>query len=262
MKKCIYFILVIVFCSCKQSTSQTNETVVPKTKDSINIIEPIEEIIPTFDSVALGINYKPKGNYLSLLQNIKNKRESFKKLHLQDNNKALDSLSSYFTYTLLNDIIPHWYGTPWTFEGHTNTPNQGEIACGYFVSTTLKHFGFNLNRYKLAQQGGTNEALSLQPDKKLVKYHNLSYLELKKKLLSNYKDGLYFVGLSNHVGYVFIKNKEIYFIHSSYYDNKVMIELAESSYCFESDIYVFAELSTNKTLLKKWLFNEVIPIKK
>lgn len=261
MKSLLQFILLLTVISCKQSTSQVEAPTKHIIKDSISAIEPIEELIPTFDSIALGINYKPKVNYPTLLQSIKDKRVSFKKLYEENNETTIDSISNYFTDTLLNDIIPHWYGTPWTFEGHTNTPNEGEIACGYFVSTTLKHFGFNLNRYKLAQQGGTNVALSLQPDRKLVSFRNLSYSDLKTKLLTNFKDGLYFVGLSNHVGYILLKNKEIYFIHSSYYDNKVMIELAEQSYCFESDIYVFAELSTNKKLLKKWLLNEVIPIK-
>ena len=60
---------------------------------------------------------------------------------------------------------------------------------------------------------------------------------------------------------ILIKNKELYFLHSSYCDNKVVIELAEYAACFMSDIYVIAELSSNKWLLKKWLFNEVISIK-
>lgn len=48
--------------------------------------------------------------------------------------------------------------------------------------------------------------------------------------------------------------------NSSYCNNKIVIEYAEHSYCFESDIYVFAEISTNKDLLKKWVLNETISI--
>jgi hypothetical protein len=40
----------------------------------------------------------------------------------------------------------------WDYNGYTNTPKNGVIACGYFVSTTLKHFGFNLNRYDVAKK--------------------------------------------------------------------------------------------------------------
>lgn len=47
---------------------------------------------------------------------------------------------------LLDSIIPFWYKTVWSFEGHSEVPRQGEIACGYFVSTTLLHAGLKLNR--------------------------------------------------------------------------------------------------------------------
>jgi len=256
------FALCLLF-SCKKLpdlklTHLTDE----KVTDTIKPPQPeIEHHVPSIDSIALGINFTPKGNYTEMLNRINQDRSSLKKSYQTNPDKTLDSISNYFNYTMLNTIIPHWYGTTWDFNGHTNIPNQGEIACGYFVSTTLKHFGFNLNRYKLAQQGGTNEALSLQPNKKLSSYRNIEYHNLKSKLLNSFKDGIYFVGLSNHVGYLLIKNNELYFIHSSYCDNKVVIELAEHSACFASDIYVFAELSTNKDLLIKWLSNQSISIK-
>jgi len=163
-------------------------------------------------------------------------------------------------HKILNEIVPHWYGTPWEFNGHTNIPNDGEIACGYFVSTTLQHVGFKLNRYKMAQQGGLNEAITLQPKSDLKTYRNISQKELKTKINSVYNDGLYFVGLSNHVGYVVIKNKELYFLHSSYCDNVVVIEKAATSPCFQSDIYVFAEITSNPQLIQKWIQNTAIPI--
>lgn len=153
-------------------------------------------------------------------------------------------------------MVPHWYGTPWDFNGHTNIPNDGEIACGYFVSTTLKHLGFNLNRYKMAQQAGLIEARMLQPKSELKIYSGLTFDALKQKVNSVYADGIYFVGLDNHVGYVVIKNKTLYFLHSSYCDDKVVIELAETSSCFVSNIYVFAEITTNKTLVANWISNK------
>lgn len=61
----------------------------------------------------------------------------------------------------------------------------------------------------MAQQAGLNEALSLQARSKLKIYRSLNYSKLKENLLNIYKDGLYFVGLSNHIGYVLIKNKEL-----------------------------------------------------
>jgi hypothetical protein len=152
--------------------------------------------------------------------------------------------------------VPHWYGTPWDFNGHTNIPNDGVIACGYFVSTTLKHLGFNLNRYKMAQAAGLNEAKLLQPKSELKIYSGLSFQDLKTKINAVYSDGIYFVGLDNHVGYVIIKNKTLYFLHSSYCDNKVVIEYAETSACFASNLYVFAEITSNKTLIANWITNK------
>jgi len=259
-----YIILatILVF-SCKKQAEHQNLT--DNTPDKFTVIAPIldnedvyNEII--LDSTKLNINFIPKENYNNLLDVIENKRSHFKSQYTDAPQKTLDSVSHYFLNTLLNNIAPHWYGTTWAYEGHTNIPMQGEIACGYFVSTTLRHFGFKLNRYKMAQQPGLNEALSLQARKELKIYRNIEYPKLKENLLKTYSDGIYFVGLSNHVGYVLIKNKELYFLHSSYCDNQVVIEYAEHSYCFESDIYVFAEISTNKKLLKKWIFNEHIPI--
>ncbi len=114
----------------------------------------------------------------------------------------------------------------------------------------------------MAQQAGLNEAIALQQKSELLICSNFSYATLKKKLNKLYRNGIYFVGLDNHVGYVVIKDKEIYFLHSSYCDNKVVIELAEKSPCFQSNLYVFAEITTNKKLIKKWIFNEklIIPL--
>jgi len=216
----------------------------------------VEILEPGLDSVALNINFKPKGNYTVLTNKIQADRDYFKNVYNTNSIKAVDSASKYLYSKLINDIVPHWYGTEWDFNGHTNIPNEGEIACGYFVSTTLKHLGFNLNRYKMAQQAGLVEARMLQSNSDLKIYRNLSFEALKKKVNSVYRDGVYFVGLDNHVGYVLVKDKELYFLHSSYYDDKVMIEMAETSPCFSSNIYVFAEINTNKNLIKRWILNE------
>ncbi len=219
--------------------------------------QPHAEIeIPSIDSVMLGINFKAMRDYDVLIKTIDADRSYFKNLFETNLTKAIDSASLYLYSKLLNEIVPHWYGTEWDFNGHTSIPNQGEIACGYFVSTTLKHLGFNLNRYEMAQQAGMVEARMLQPKHELKIYFNLSYEALKHKVNSVYSDGIYFVGLDNHVGYVLLKNKELYFLHSSYYDDRVMIELAEDSPCFSSNIYVFAEITNNKSLIKSWILNE------
>lgn len=107
----------------------------------------------------------------------------------------------------------------------------------------------------MAQQAGLIEAQMLQPKSELKIYSGLSFKALKQKINSIYSNGIYFVGLDNHVGYVLIKDETLYFLHSSYCDNKVVIELAETSPCFGSNIYVFAEITTNKILVANWITN-------
>ncbi|WP_152611497.1 hypothetical protein [Psychroserpens damuponensis] len=247
--------MFVLLFSCHRSAEKSKI----EEQAKIGVIEaieiPVAPMEPSLDSIKLNLNFKPKENYQTILNTIATDRAYFKALYQTHPAKAIDSASHYLYSKLLNDIVPHWYGTEWDFNGHTNIPNDGDIACGYFVSTTLKHFGFNLNRYKMAQQAGLTEARMLQANAKLKTFRNLSFENLKIKINSVYKDGIYFVGLDNHVGYVVIKDKELYFLHSSYCDDKVVIELAERSPCFTSNIYVFAEISTNNDLVKNWIFN-------
>ncbi len=154
------------------------------------VSEPDSTVI---DSVALNINFEAIGNYNSIKQSIRRRMANG-----QHSGKDLENY-------LINEIIPHWYGTPWDFNGYTNIPNEGVIACGYFVSTTLLHAGIQINRYHLAQQAGLNEAKSLAIEDK--NYETIYGIEqLKVALQERYEDGLYFVGLDSHVGYLLIRN--------------------------------------------------------
>jgi hypothetical protein len=40
----------------------------------------------------------------------------------------------------------------------------------------------------------------------------------------------------------------------------VVIELAEKAPCFGSNLYVFAEVTTNKTLIKNWILGERLSV--
>ncbi|MGB0522022.1 MAG: hypothetical protein ACPGJS_03640 [Flammeovirgaceae bacterium] len=213
------------------------------------------------------INYKPKGQYQSLKAKVK-QRQAHYQASLQDTTQIskslLDRVRTEVTNVLLQEIIPFWYGTEWDFNGYTATPQQGEIACGYLVSTTLRDAGFRLNRYHLAQQASYFAALSLQKKADLKIFHHHTPTELKNKLLHQLKakSGLYFIGLDNHVGYLLIHQDELYFIHSNYITDRVMIEYAEESQAFGSSIYVIADITYNDALLTKWIKNEVIKIKR
>jgi len=167
------------------------------------------------------------------------------------------------TGLLVDKIITFWLSTPWSFEGHTTIPRQGEIACGYFVSTTLKDVGFNLDRYKFAQQLPIHEAKTLNLGKPLIEINDNSTAKRITLLKDTLQEGIYFIGFGqSHVGYIQKKKNELFVIHSNYIDAEgVVIEKIERSEVFSyyNHIYI-VEISRNKVLMKKWVDNELIQI--
>lgn len=199
-------------------------------------------------------------NYSSTKQKVENERVALKTKYTNSSNKTqtLDEARKLLTEYLHNDIFNHWYATKWSFEGRTETPKQGTIACGYFVSTTLRDVGFNLNRFKLAQKNPENEAKVIACGTSIEKLQNVSKQELKKYFLKQ-KDGIYFIGLDFHVGYIYKSNQEVYFIHSNYIDNKgVMKETIENSKAIVSSKYFITSITHNDNLIKKWILKEII----
>lgn len=199
-------------------------------------------------------------NYTSLKNAIEKNRKELQTSYQSsaDKNEILDKASKKLTQFLIDDVVNNWYGTKWSFEGHSEIPKQGTIACGYFVSTTLRDVGFNLNRYKLAQKSPKDEAKVIACGTSIEKLQNISKQELKTYFLKQ-KDGIYFIGLDFHVGYIYKTKKAVYFIHSNYIDNKgVVKEDIENSKAIVSSNYFIANITHNNILVKKWLMKEVV----
>ena len=175
----------------------------------------------------------------------------------------VSEIGKRFEVSLMDEIIPHWYGTAWSFDGHTDVPKQGEIACGYFVSTTLQHVGVNVNRYQLAQQWPENEAKSLALGGEVIEVTGNNSTENIAQMKSKIGEGICFVGLGrSHVGYLLKRKNELFFLHSSYFTpGTVIIELASKSPVFCAyDEYFIVELSNNEAFLKRWLNNQKIEV--
>lgn len=203
-------------------------------------------------SFIVGFNSYAQTNYKSTLLKINEDRASLKKSY-DKKEIDLDSIRQYFNNALVNEIIPFWYGTQWSFEGHTATPNKGEIACGYFVSTTLRDVGFSLNRYKLAQQSPFDEAKLISNGEKI---QTITNIDIQEKLFKIIEEGIYFIGLNeNHVGYLLNENNCFYLIHSNYSgEQKVVKESIDESEVFKSySIFHLVSISNNDDLIKKWL---------
>lgn len=243
------------------SLAYAQKNVVLKNNSSFELKNlPLES--SNFDSLSCGLNFKKGKHYVNEKGSIKTIRINLLKKYNSLKNtlekkQFLDSANTILTTLLLNKIVPYWYGTVWDFNGYTSVPNQGVIACGYFVSTTLRDVGVNVNRYRLAQQNPENEAKSIAIDTNNI--FSIQEKDIQKKL-KTFSDGLYFVGLDNHVGYLYIKNSISYFLHSNYRDGKVMIETTSSSLTFGSSQYYISKISGNNQLTKKWLNQQKIKV--
>lgn len=225
-----------------------------------NIIAKQVENLLEDDTIAwaeFGIKLKGKKiPYGETCKKAKNKKIQLASTDIFSAGKAFEEL-------LLNEIIPYWYGTTWDFNGHTDTPKKGKVACGYFVSTTLQHLGLNVNRYHLAQQSPENEAKSLAFGNGVIEIMGENSAENLPKIHKAIDDGICFVGLGNsHVGYLLKRKGELFFVHSSYLSpGAVTIEKAARSavFCAYRKYYI-VELSSNEAFIKRWLKNQKIEI--
>jgi hypothetical protein len=91
-----------------------------------------------------------------------------------------------------------------------------------------------------------------------------SVYDLARKILNNHPEGIYIIGLDDHIGYLLIYKGKLYFIHSAYYyPNVVCMEYFEKSAAIiGSNQYYITPLSTNQKLMEKWITNEFIYIQK
>ena len=174
---------------------------------------------------------------------------------------SLDKIRKAFTNQLVDKIIPHWYGTPWSFGGHTAIPNQGKIACGYFISTTLRDMGLNLNRYTLAQKSPIDEAKMISCgstiDMVVQDTTEKAFAEIDRLT----KEGLYFIGFDEgHVGYLLKREGELLLIHSNYLSpvTVCMEPLKESRVFKRFTKFHLVAISHNEILLKRWLSNGTV----
>lgn len=257
-----YCCILLVLASCGEIKLTGNEQAPKNSK-----VKPDSTETAAFDTLYYGI--KTRGESAKVYEHQKKQINLQRKilytqylLH-EGSTNILDTARYFMTENLLNNIIPYWYGTKWNFEGYTALPGQGYIACGYFVSTTLKHMGLQVDRYRLAQKDPKTEALSIQMADSVETHNDLSPRELKEYFMQHKKDGLYFAGLSNHVGYLLKRKGELFFIHSNYIGSQgVTIEKA----CFSkalasSGIYYVADITHNDELVKTWLLGRSLIVR-
>lgn len=167
---------------------------------------------------------------------------------------TIDKVRSYVYRHIADSLFPYWLDTPWDFNGTTQVPGSGTIACGYLVTTLLQHAGFTINRYRIAQLSAENIIMSLCPRSSIHRYSDMP-LDSFCNVMAAMGDGLYVVGLDYHVGFLYVKNNEVFFLHSTYvHPSCVMEEKASESVVLESTRYrVVGKLLATTELVRQWV---------
>jgi hypothetical protein len=175
---------------------------------------------------------------------------------LYTNKAGASVLEKNFTELITTRIFPYWYGTKWDYYGTTEMPNEGSIACGYFVTTTLRDMGVPINRTKMAQCASEEMIRSLATKKNIHHLSNMGIFEFETRL-KKFGNGLYVVGLDNHTGFLLLSAEGNYFIHSTgLYPYQVVKEkLTEAPLLIRSKYRVAGKISSDKVFLKKWIEN-------
>jgi hypothetical protein len=159
-----------------------------------------------------------------------------------------------FIHLFENVMLPHWIGTKWDYNGTTQLPQQGAIACGYFVSTTLQQMQVNIDRVKYGQAASEITMLHVTTRNYYKNYSNLSF-EKFIQTLKNRPPFLAIIGLDKHTGYILNNGKELYFIHSTYVQRKGVIKqkAALSPELKSNKWRSVAFLTDDNNFIRKWL---------
>jgi len=146
-------------------------------------------------------------------------------------------------------LYPYWLGTRWNFNGTTEVPGEGSIACGYFVTTMVRDMHFNIPRVKLAQCASEEMITNLVEAPKIRRY-NGSQNELMLAYIQKKGRNLYIVGLDTHTGFILNDGSKTWFIHSSgAFPFCVIKEKAESASVLLSSQYkVLGSLSESSLI--------------
>lgn len=135
-------------------------------------------------------------------------------IHQRMRNIKKEDIPAFAETCLKDSIFSCWYETPWDFNGTTEIPRKGQIACGYFVTTTLQHLGLDIDRVYLAQQASSAIIKNICDPASIKVFTNLSYKKMKA-YVKTYEGNIFIAGLDNHVGFIVKENNEMYFVHSS-----------------------------------------------
>lgn len=173
---------------------------------------------------------------------------------------------AYLIETITGELFPLWEGTPWGLGRNSTATRPHEpgmtVGCSYFVTSILGNAGFTLDdRYRFAQAPALDIQKSLaRGDRAVRRFLSIPAAELEDKV-ATFADGLWLIGLSNHVGWVVVDDGEVRFVHASWSGDRQVtdesfaaahaIEVSRKAGYFVSPVIV--DSAENDDLIDAWL---------
>lgn len=114
----------------------------------------------------------------------------------------------------LLELFPFWYGTRYDFNGTTQVPGYGRIACGYFVTTVLRDAGFRIPRTRLAIAASETMIKAVVSEQHIRRFSKTS-LEDFLNAVREQGEGIYLLGLDTHTGFLINHRSHLDFVHAS-----------------------------------------------
>ncbi len=178
----------------------------------------------------------------------------------RDKNRAIVASARRALAHAVRTIIPFWYGTKWDFNGTSQTPGEGAIACGYFVSTVLRDAGLKVERVSLARQASEKIIKTLVGEAYIRRFSNTSVRRFVESIRKD-GDGIYVVGLDYHVGLAVCDGGQVSFVHATRLGpGRVISEPASDSRAIADSRYrVYGHITADDGLVRKWLAGAPVP---
>ncbi len=240
--RCIFLLPLFIFvvaCSAQQPVSEKN-----RFPSSVDCEVEVPEVLQTYDELKAEVEADRKRF-----------AAAYAGAGISERDSIIDTARNYLFDIITSDFFAQWYGTEWDFNGTTHTPRMGKIACGYFITTLLEDAGFRIPRTFWAQQASEYYITRMTSDVK--RFSNKPLVEVAR-YFDGREDGLYIVGLDNHVGFVVKKDSCLRFVHASYYDPKtgVQSEKLNSDNPLAVSSYRVAGRILDDEMIQKWLTEE------
>jgi hypothetical protein len=176
---------------------------------------------------------------------------------------------AYVRAAIVREIFPAWFGMSWGL-GANSTADRPHapgmtVACGYFVSSVLENAGLRLGtRFTYAQAPALHVQKTLAPGD-LHRYFSISGQALADKI-AGLGEGLYIIGLANHIGFVVVDAAGVRLVHASYTGDQVVISepLATAQAIADSRPkgYFVTPVMHDERLADLWLRGARVPLKK